>query len=232
MAGDAHNNRWGSHNNVWGRKKTSSKNNNSNTHYEPSRLFNTLAAGALIFLAGALGITMVGNVISGIGSVKDAKDKVEQAQQIVQNVQSSTSNTSSPVQSGTALIDEVAYELMDIDISPEDIADILQLIADKYADAKSNSTLVFDYKDCDTAEKYHNTVLSHLDSKHNCFVIVNTDQLEDTSDAINNYIANVVEAEMNLKGLSGFDNVLTSGRRDIPETNNYAIIVRYVANES
>ena len=72
--GDPHKNVWGGKNNTWGRKN-SNKTKNSQS-YQPNKLFNTLACGVMLFIAGALGLSILSNSVTGIQGIFNVKDKV------------------------------------------------------------------------------------------------------------------------------------------------------------
>ena len=233
--GDPHYNTWGGKNNSWGNRNRKKKDNDqNNTHYEPNKLFNTIAAGTMLFLAGALGLTIVGNVFSGLKNVKEAVDTVGDIKDTIQDVTSSNTTITGPGGSGKSLLDVVIENQLKFDLDEEDVAELIEKAVDALRNenvtASVDNLVTLDYNDANTSDKYTKNVVNKL-SKYNkniTFAIVDMEILQ--TDEINSKVAELQEIASNtFNGVSGtnFKRMVTGGKIGMPNSGNFIFTVTY-----
>lgn len=238
--GDPHKNVWGGKNNSWGHKPKGNKQQNNNTTYRPTKLFNTLAGGALLFIAGAMGLSIITSGFEMLTGAKDAVDTVNEVRQAVTNQASNTSselNTSSNsgsvpdnLMERTSIIDE-----LDFDIEAEDVRDILEKIYETHIENNVNTDLdnlvLVDYEDVKTLKKYEKNITDKLNdySTNVTFGVVCTtaESPVDMNDKIAE-LQTMISENIDLLSGSGFKKTLTSGKMNTPEINNFILTISFI----
>lgn len=235
--GDPHKNVWGGKNNSWGHRNRNSNNssNNKNT-YRPTKLFNVLAGGCLLFIAGALGFSMITSAFKTVTGFADKVDKATQlvddmTQQNVTAAKNSGAGNSNSLMQRTSIIDE-----LDFDIDASDIEDILNKL---YEDYKSNNLssevdtmILVEYNDVNTVKKYKKTIIDRLGGYSDlvsfgivCTSAESQDDLSSKIDELQKLVSDNIDL---LKG-TGFTRTLTGGQTNIPEYDDFIFTVTYMS---
>lgn len=227
--GDPHKNVWGGKNNTWGRKNSNKTKNNQS--YQPNKLFNTIACGVMLFIAGALGLSLVSSAVTGIKGIFDVVDK---ATEIV-NTKSNTSNTSSKseVSLSDKLLTDVIHEA-DIELESEDVEELLNKISDtiKANNLKTENRILIEvnYRDCDTKDKYTTNIINRLKDFNETitFALISDEGLSELD--INKEIENIQTISSNAieyLASSSYIRSMTGGTIGVPKSGGFVFTVTY-----
>lgn len=230
--GDPHKNVWGGKNNSWGHKKKNQQDNSY--HYEPNKLFNTIAGGCLLFLAGALGLSMITSAISGIKGVKDTVDTTKDVVEHIQNntTNQDTNNSDKGSVQRTNILDE-----FDIELDEEDIQEILEdiynsLKQNNAADKTVDNIVVIDYAEANSFKLYKKNIINKLSSYKDIitFAIVNKEPLssEDITTKVNE-LQQLISDNINELSGTGFTKTVTGGKINMPALGNFIFTVTFLA---
>lgn len=241
MAGDPHHNTWGGKNNTWGNrnKKPKSDNQSSSNRQEPNKIFNTLAAGALIFILAAGGFNTLSGMVSGFFN---AKDKVDTAREITEAVKNSNggSNSKGSAKDNKSLMDTVVSEFLDFDLDPDDVADILQYVSDKLnannISGVSEKTIFLNYSAVKDKNSYEKEIIKRAKkySKTVTFVVVNNDKLlvqEELMDELKeevNRVETLIQDNLDLLKETKYTSLVVGGQTNSPTQGDYIITITFI----
>lgn len=230
--GDPHKNVWGGKNNTWGHRN-SNKTNNSQS-YQPNKLFNTIACGVMLFIAGALGLSILSNAVTGIKGMFDVVDKATEIIDTKPNT-SNTSNASSKseVSLSDKLLTDVIHEA-DIELEPEDVAELLGKVADniKANNLKTENRIFIEvnYRDCDTKEKYISNIIERLKDFNETitFALISNEDLSESE--VNKEIENIQTISsdaIEYLASSSYIRSMTGGTIGVPKSGGFVFTVTY-----
>ena len=238
--GDPHHNTWGGKNNSWGnrnrkpRQSNQRQNRQNNQHYEPNKLFNTIAGGVMIFLAGAFGFSLVTGAISNI---KGAKDTVDKAKNVADKISNTQINNSPSNQNGQSLLDKIISDIVeeaDIDLDAEDVADLLENVSNSISEnnlKQQTETLIeLNYNDANTLDKYKKNVIGRL-KKYNkpvTFALINN-EIVDNDTMISEVEKMQALALDNIDLISDlpFRRIITGGKSNVPGPGKFTFLITF-----
>lgn len=231
--GDPHYNTWGGKNNSWGnrnRKRKDDKNNKS-YHDEPNNLFNTIAKGVAVFLAGAFVITVGKNILGGaLGEVLDKAETIKDTVDTIGDIKDSVSSgnkTNTNNQSNGVSGSKTKFDI-DIDIDEDDISDILEFITEKYQESNKETTKILDFKDTNSIEGYRKNVINSLGEYDNyCIVYRDTAADSEMQGIVADFNTNIVSALSNDVGNKGYKQVELNARTNVPDVGNILIMLTF-----
>lgn len=227
--GDPHKNVWGGKNNTWGHRNSNKAKNNQS--YQPNKLFNTLACGVILFIAGAFGLSLVSSAVTGIKGIFNVKDKVTE----IIDTKPNTSNTSSKseVSLSDKLLTDVIHEA-DIGLESEDVEELLNKISDtiKANNLKTENRILIEvnYRDCDTKDKYTTNIINRLKDFNETitFALISDEGLSELD--INKEIENIQTISSNAVEYladSTYVRSMTGGTIGVPKSGGFVFTVTY-----
>lgn len=228
--GNPHYNTWGGKNNSWGNKNRKKKNNrtsNNQTRYKPTKLFTVLAGGCLLFLCGALGISVLSNLFT---SAKDAVDKVKTIKDVAEDINhKNTPNQADTLNHHKSTGLDIDF---DIDIEAEDVKDILDYIYEKIGATNIEDTIVISYEDVKTVEGYQKQIINRLDNYNN-FIIVNKEYMEaDKMQAEMDQFNHMVAENLDMINGSNYNCIERSTHTNTPYAGDFTIAVTYIYQDN
>lgn len=115
--------------------------------YRPTKAFNIIAGGVMLFFLAGIGLSIVGSIFTGIKDVIGVKDTVTNYTENIRSENRSITKTNG------------------IDIDESDVQDILDYIYNSMSEAESLDckTETLDYSDIDTNKKYKKNIINKLD---------------------------------------------------------------------
>ena len=223
--GDPHHNTWGGKNNSWGNKNRKPKSNNNNQR--PNKLFNALAGGVCLFLLGALGLDLVSAAITKISDVKDTYDTAKEVAEQVKEKSDSSSNGKKS---------KVKFDIEnEIDISAEDVNDILEYLTDLHDNdggVVGEDVVIVDYSAFANLEDYQLEVVDKLYNfdKNVTFVAVNKDDFINQNDVQEELdrVKEMLYNNINLIDGAGFGNVQVSAQYNSPYAYQLTLVITYI----
>lgn len=230
--GDPHKNVWGGKNNTWGHKNSNKTKNNQS--YQPNKLFNTLACGVMIFIAGAFGLSLVSSAVTEIKGMFDVVDKATEIIDTKPNT-SNTLNTSSKskVSLSDKLLTDVIHEA-DIELESEDLEELLNKISDtiKANNLKTENRIFIEvnYRDCDTKDKYTTNIINRLKDFNETitFALISDEGLSELD--INKEIENIQTISsdaIEYLADSTYVRSMTGGTIGVPKSGGFVFTVTY-----
>lgn len=226
---ETHNNRIGGTNNR--RPKLISKEQNpkrNTTHYEPSKLFNVLAGGALLAVLTIGGFNTLANIVKG---GIDVKNNIEDVKDTISDVKDAVSGQ------GKGSSSYKVENLIDFDIDEETVQKCIENIYETFNSndvyIAVNEVIIIDYEDANTEEKYKKNVFKKVAGKESTVTVllISTDRLTNEN-AIEQY-NECKDIIMNNTDLTdtAFINVLVNGVPNIPANGNIATAITYCCSE-
>lgn len=217
-------NTWGGKNNRWGNKNRKNK-TNSNTHYEPNKLFNTIAGGIVLFICCGIGLSILSSTFTGIKNTLDTADKVKSV------IEPNTANTTKT--NNTSYKNNIIDK---IDIDSEDVKDILEYLNSELSNYEVESgkvdTILLNYDTVYDADSYKENIIDKLGDYKNkvSFTLVYQDTPLDEEEAFTemNNIVDIVGNNSDLLSDTGFSKVLTSGMYNSPRAGNYIVSITFI----
>lgn len=226
---EIHNNKFGGRNNKRPKLISSGKNNKRNTpHYEPNKLFNVLAGGALLAVLTIGGFNTLANIVKG---GIDAKNNIEDAKDTISDIKEAVSGK------GTNSSSYKVKNLIDFDIDEETVQKCIENVYETFNSndvyIAVNEVIIIDYEDANTEEKYKKNVFKKVAGKESTVTVllISTDRLTNEN-AIEQY-NECKDIIMNNTDLTdtAFINVLVNGVTNIPTNGNIATAITYCCSE-
>lgn len=198
------------------------------TQYEPNKLFNILAGGALIAVLTIGGFNTLANIVkSGI----DVKNNIEDVKDTITDVKELVSN---PSKNGSS------YEiknLLTFDIDEEQVKECIINVYDKFSnndvETVVNEVIIVDYEDANTEEKYKKNILKKVANKENTVTVILISKDVLTNDSAMERYNECQDIIMNNTDLvdTTFNGVMVNGVSNIPNDMNMAIAITYYCSK-
>ncbi len=225
---ETHNNIRGGHNNKRPKLISTDHNQRTTPNYEPSKLFNVLAGGALLAVLTIGGYNTLANIIkTGIdtkNSIEDVKDAVSEVKETL-----STQNKS---KGSYKVKDFLKYDI-DEGMVQECIERVYVEFSESEIDTVIEDVIILDYADADTVEKYKKNVLKKIANKENTVTVIlmskdilNEDSAQERFNNYNDIVENSIEYDS-----TEFKGVTINGVTNIPYNSNMAIVITYYCTE-